>query len=218
MKDLYLRLLRLVWGVFLFALGIAITLNAQIGYAPWDVFHAGVAQSSGISIGTASIGIGVIIVILVILLKEKLGVGTLANMIVVGLLLDVILGSQILPVANNLLLGIAMLILGLFVIALASYFYIGSAFGAGPRDSLMVALARKTGLAIGVCRGAIELTALLGGWLLGGMVGLGTVISVFMAGFSVQVTFKLLKFDVTQVQHQTLAETYRAFLRSSATD
>lgn len=135
-------------------------------------------------------------------------------MVVVGVLLDVILGLRVLPVADNLLLGIGMLVMGLFIIALASYFYIGSAFGAGPRDSLMVALAKKTGLPIGVCRGAIELAALLCGWWLGGMVGVGTIISAFLTGFCVEITFKLLRFDITQVQHQTLSGTYKSFFRS----
>lgn len=215
MRDFFIRLVRLTWGLFLFALGIAITLNAQIGYAPWDVFHAGVAQALGISIGTASVATGVIILIITLLFREKVGLGSLANMVVVGMLLDVILGLQVLPIANSLPFGIGMLILGLFVIALASYFYIGSAFGAGPRDSLMVALTKRTGLSVGACRGLIELAALVAGWRLGGMVGIGTVISALLTGFCVQLTFKLLNFDVTQVQHQTIGETFEALRRTS---
>ena len=215
-KNLLIRLMRLMWGLFLFALGIAFTLNAQIGYAPWDVFHAGAAKVTEVSIGTASIAVGVIIIVITLLLKEKVGLGSLASMILVGLLLDVILSLQILPVANNLFYGLLMLTAGLFVIALASYYYIGSGFGAGPRDSLMVALARKTGLSIGVCRGAIELAALFVGWWLGGMVGIGTVISALMMGFCVQLTFKWLNFDITQVQHETLSETYKSLFDLSS--
>ncbi|HHW99514.1 MAG TPA: hypothetical protein GX738_07815, partial [Firmicutes bacterium] len=202
--------MRLLWGLFLFSLGIALTLNAQIGYAPWDVFHAGLASTLGISIGTASVSVGLVIIILTVLLREKVGLGSLGNMVLVGVQLDLILGLQVLPVADNLVLGIGMLIAGLFIIALASYYYIGSGFGAGPRDSLMVAVTRITGLPVGLCRGAIELAALLCGWWLGGMVGIGTVISAFLTGPIVQLTFKLLKFDVTQVQHETLGETYKA--------
>lgn len=213
MRDFIIRLARLIWGLFLFALGISLTVNAQIGYAPWDTFHAGLAKTTGMSFGTASIVVGFVIIIITLLLKEKIGLGSLLNMFGIGVFLDLILGPQILPVAENFGVGLVMLTVGLFVIALGSYFYMDSGFGAGPRDSLMVALTRRTGLPIGLCRGAIELAALLCGWRLGGMVGIGTVICAFLTGFCVQWTFKLLKFDATRVQHQTLAETVRT-LRS----
>ena len=209
MKQFYTRLLRLIWGLFLYALGIVVTMNANIGYAPWDVFHVGVAKMAGISIGTASIITGVIIAILTLLLGEKLGLGTILNMVLIGVFLDMLLAFHIIPVAANFVFGIIMIFVGLYIIALASYFYIESAFGAGPRDSFMVALTRKTGLSIGICRGIIELLAVFVGWKLGGMVGIGTIISAFVIGFCIQTTFKMLKFDATEVNHETLDETYR---------
>lgn len=208
-KQYYFRLLRLIFGLFLYALGIVIILNAHIGYAPWEVFHVGFSKTVGVSIGTATILTGLLIVIITVLLGEKLGLGTILNMFLIGVFLDLILVFNILPVANNFFWGIIMLILGLFVIAFASYFYIGSAFGAGPRDSLMIALTRKTRLPIGICRGSIELLAVLCGWRLGGMVGLGTIVSALTIGFCVQTTFKLLKFDTTVIQHETLSDTYK---------
>lgn len=215
MKQFYIRLLRLFWGLFLYAVGIVVTLNAHIGYAPWEVFHVGFAKTAGISIGTASIIAGAAIGIIAILLGEKLGLGTILNMILIGVFLDLIIGFHIIPTADSFILGILMLIIGLFIIALASYFYIGSAFGAGPRDSLMIALTRKTKLPIGVCRGTIELLAVLAGWSLGGMFGIGTLISAFAIGFCVQLTFKLLKFDTTEIQHETLGLTYRTIFANN---
>ncbi|MBN2898431.1 MAG: hypothetical protein JXO44_06635 [Clostridia bacterium] len=209
MKQFYIRMLRLIFGLFLYAVGIVITLNAHIGYAPWDVFHVGFAKMTGISIGTASIIAGAVIGILALFLGEKLGLGTILNMFLIGIFLDLILALQILPTATNMLLGIMMLIVGLFVIAFATYFYIGSAFGAGPRDSLMVALTRKTNMPVGICRGIIELLAVVVGWRLGGMVGIGTIISALCIGICVETTFKLLKFDTTEVQHETLNMTYK---------
>lgn len=203
------RLIRLFVGLFLYALGIVFSINAQIGYAPWEVFHVGLASTMGISIGIASILVGLAIVIIIFLLKEKIGVGTVFNMIVVGACVDLIMWIHIVPIASGFVTGVAMLIIGLFIIALGSYFYIGSAFGAGPRDSLMVAVARKTSLPIGVCRSIIELCAVIGGWLLGGMVGIGTVISVIAIGFCVQITFKILKFDTTDIKHETFIQTYK---------
>ncbi len=209
MKQFYIRLLRLFCGLFLYAVGIVVTLNANIGYAPWEVFHVGFSKTTGISLGTASIIVGAIILILTILLGEKVGLGTILNMVLIGVFLDVILGLHIIPSTHNFAIGILMLIAGLFIIALASYFYIGSAFGAGPRDSLMVALTRKTRLPVGVCRGTIELLAVFAGWRLGGMFGIGTIISAFAIGFCVQTTFKLLRFDTTKIQHETLGLTYK---------
>jgi len=208
-----MRLLRLNWGLFLFALGISFTLNAQIGYSPWDTFHSGISKTTGITIGIASIFVGLVIIGITLLLKEKVGLGSILNMILVGIYLDLILQSNLLPIAQNFVTGVLMLILGLFVIAIASYYYMSSGFGAGPRDSLMVVLARRTKLPIGICRGAVDLAALFFGWLLGGMVGIGTLLSALLLGVCVQVTFKLVKFDATQIQHEDLGDTYRSILR-----
>lgn len=209
MKQFYIRLMRLVLGLFLYALGINITMNAHIGYAPWDVFHVGFAKMVGISIGTTSIIAGVVIGVIAVLLGEKIGLGSILNMVLIGVFLDILLGFQIIPIANNFVLGIIMIIVGLFTIALGSYFYIGSGFGAGPRDSLMVALTRKTRLPIGICRGTIELLAVSVGWKLGGMIGIGTILSALMIGLCVQITFKLLKFNTTTIKHETLDQTYK---------
>lgn len=212
MNVFYTRLLRLNFGLFLYALGIVVTMNANIGYTAWDVFQAGLSTTTGISIGNASIVVGVVIGIVTVSLGEKLGLGTILNMVLIGVFLDILLNLKIIPVANSFLIGILMLSIGLFIIALASYFYIESAFGAGPRDSLMVVITRKTKLPIGVCRGALEFTVALLGWKLGGMLGIGTIISAFLIGLCIQITFKILKFDATKVQHETLDQTYRTLL------
>jgi uncharacterized protein len=216
MKNFYFSLLRLMIGLLLFALGIVFTVNAQIGYAPWDVLHIGLANTIGLTIGTVSIILGIFIGLITVLLGEKIGVGTILNMIFIGLFFDMIYALNIIPVANNMVLGITMLIIGLFIIAFATYFYIGAALGAGPRDSLMVALNRITGIPIGACRGIIELLVVLLGWTLGGMVGIGTVLAAFGIGFCVQITFNLLKFDATKIKHETLGYTYRKFFKKES--
>lgn len=213
MNFFYIRLLRLMGGIFLFSLGIVITINANIGYSPWDVFHVGLSKTLGMSIGTASMIAGLFFAIVVILMGEKLGLGTVVNIIFIGIFIDLLANFHLIPLANNFTVGIIMMIIGLFVISLGSYFYIGSAFGAGPRDSLMVVVARKTGVPVGVCRGTIELMALLVGWKLGGMVGLGTVLSALLIGFCIQITFKLLNFDATKVKHENFQETYKIIFR-----
>lgn len=209
MKYFLQRMPRLILGLFLYALGIYVTIRANIGYAPWDVFHTGISKASGMTLGLSSIVVGVVIGLLAVLLGEKIGLGTVANMVVVGLFIDVLIQWDPIPINQNFWLGIPMMILGLYIIAFATYFYIGTGFGAGPRDSLMVALTRKTGLPVGICRIGIELAALATGWYLGGPVGIGTVISALGSGFCVQTTFKLMKFNITSVKHETLADTWR---------
>jgi uncharacterized membrane protein YczE len=202
------RLARLFLGLFLYALGVVITMKANIGYAPWEVFHAGVGLALGLKIGVVSIFAGLVICLITLLLGEKLGIGTFFNMIFIGLFIDLLLSYENFYTAQSFFAGIVQLVFGLFVISVASFFYISSGFGAGPRDSLMVALARKTNLPVGVCRAFIELLVVLCGWMLGGMVGLGTVISAVMIGFCIQVSFKLLHFDPTKIVHEDFHATF----------
>lgn len=209
MKAYLLRLLSLFAGLFLFAWGIVITIQANIGYAPWEVFHAGLALQTSMSIGTVSILVGLFFLFVVIWLREKIGIGTIANMILIGLFVDLIISWALIPLNHSFFSGVVMLFVGFFIIALGSYHYIKSAFGSGPRDSLMVALNRKTKLPIGFCRLAIELTATIMGWLLGGQIGLGTLIAVIASGFCVQLVFSCLRFDAAAVKHETLGETVR---------
>ncbi|MFA6622028.1 MAG: hypothetical protein WCV43_06720 [Candidatus Caldatribacteriota bacterium] len=213
MKDIYQRIIRLMWGLFLYSFGILLTVNAHIGYAPWDVLHVGIADTVGLTIGSISILLGIFIVIITVLLGEKVGLGTICNMIFIGLFFDGIYALKIIPVPENTFLAIVMLITGLFIIAFSTYLYIDTGFGAGPRDGLMVALARITKLPIGICRGVIEFMAVVSGWLLGGMVGIGTVLAAFGIGFCVQITFYFLKFDATKVEHETIAYTYRKYFK-----
>jgi len=198
-----------LFGLLLYAIGIILTIKAHVGYAPWDVFHVGLSLTTGISIGFASIITGVVIIIFVTIAGEKIGIGTLANIILIGLFIDLILFLDIIPLAENIVIGIAMLLAGLFVISLGSYFYIKSAFGAGPRDNLMVVLNRKTKLPVGVCRSIVELIATIAGWFLGGMVGVGTVISVVAIGFFIQITFAIFRFKAADVKHESVLQTFR---------
>ena len=202
------RFLKLILGLFLYALGIVFTIRANIGYGPWEVFHMGLSLVTGISIGEASIIVGLAIVAVTLIMGEKIGIGTLLNMLLIGFFLDLLLAIGLIPKVESVLVGIPLLILGLYVISLGSYFYIGSGFGAGPRDSLMVALTRRLGWPIGLIRSLIELAATILGWVLGGMVGIGTLISGFAIGFCVHSSFKLLKFDPTKIRHSTLSESY----------
>ena len=195
-------------GLFLYAFGIVLTVKANIGYGPWEAFHVGLGKAIGMTMGNVSIIVGLVIVAITLLMGERIGIGTIVNMFLIGIFLDLILKFNLFPVIENKFLAVVVLILGLYLISLGSYFYIGSGFGAGPRDGLMVALTRKTKLPIGVIRGTIELSVTIVGWLLGGMVGVGTIIAGFAIGFCIQTTFRVLKFKPTEIRHSTISETF----------
>lgn len=210
---LLLRLGRLVFGLLLYAIGIIFAINANIGYSPWDSFHIGLSQVTGLSLGLVSILVGSVIGLYVILSKETFGLGMILNMVLIGLFMDVILKCHLIPVMTDFWLGLFMLFLGLVVIAFATYFYISAGFGAGPRDGLMVLLTRRYHLSAGLSRALIEASVLVMGYFLGGMLGFGTVFYVLLIGPVVQVVFKLLRFNPKEVRHETLRETFYPFLR-----
>jgi uncharacterized membrane protein YczE len=209
MQHVVKRISSLFLGLFLYALGIVLTMKANIGYAPWEVFHAGIANTLGMKIGEVSILVGLAIILLTFFMGEKLGIATILNMLCIGIFMDALLALDLIPKRESLVFGIFQLLLGLFVISLGSFYYISSGFGAGPRDGLMVALTRKTHLPIGVCRGGIEVVAVFLGWKLGGMVGFGTILSAILIGFCIQLTFSLLHFKPTAIVHENVGETYR---------
>jgi len=195
-------------GLVLFSIGIILTVKAQIGYAPWDTFHYGLSAHIGIRYGLTVILVGVATVSIAVLLGEQIGIGTLMNMTLIGIFCDVIIKYDLIKTPSSFMLSVLMLILGLVIMSFASFFYIGAGLGAGPRDSLMVALTKKLNLPIGVCRNMIELFVLCVGWLLGGAVGIGTLLSAVLMGVIVQGVFKLLKFDAKLVRQQNIAETF----------
>ena len=203
------RFSRLLLGLFLYAVGIVLTMEAHIGYAPWEVFHAGLAKVMNVQIGTITIWVGLAVGLIVMAFKEPIGLGTVSNMVLVGLFMNMLLDIGIIKQQSNIIIGVIQLTAGLFVISLASFFYISSGFGAGPRDSLMVLLSRKTGFSVGTCRGAIEFSVTIIGFLMGGLLGWGTLLSAFMIGFCIQITFKVLRFDPKKVVHEDFISSYR---------
>lgn len=211
-----LRLLRLSFGLLLYAIGIIFAINANIGYSPWDSFHIGLSKTLGLSLGTVSILVGGILCLYVFLRKETIGLGMLLNMVLIGLFMDLIIVFRFIPILSNFWLGLGMLFLGLIIIAFATYFYISAGFGAGPRDALMVLLTRCYGISAGTSRALIEASVLAMGYFLGAKLGFGTVFYVILIGPVIQVVFKLLGFNPKEVAHETLRETfYQLFRRNN---
>lgn len=198
------NILKLIFGLGLFSLGIIMTVKAQIGYAPWDTFHYGLSGNIGLSYGNTAILVGAVTVAIAVLLGEKVGIGTLLNMTVIGILCDFILNNNLIQTPETFLFRVIMLMTGLLVMSFASFFYISAGFGAGPRDSLMVGLSKRLKLPVGACRNIIELSVMIIGWVLGGAVGIGTLLSAIFMGIFIQSVFKLMKFDARGVDHMTL--------------
>ncbi|WP_238918370.1 hypothetical protein [Clostridium sp. YIM B02555] len=206
MKVISSLVIRITLGFFLCACGTVLALNSNLGLSPWDVFHQGLTKISSVTMGQASIIVGVIIVIITSILGLKVGLGTIANMIVIGCFIDLIIYAKIIPVCNNLFSGIIMMIGSLFASAIGSYLYIGCEMGCGPRDGLMIALVKITGKQIGIIRLFIEMGALIIGWILGGFVGVGTLITAFGIGYCVQLIYKIFKSDVKLLKHRNIRE------------
>lgn len=209
MNNYVKKITRLILGLFLYSLGSFLTIQANIGLAPWEAFSMGGAYLTHLSYGNIVVITGLIIIVIDFALKEKVGFGTILNAILIGKFVDLIQFTNIIPKMSNFGLGLLMLLLGQVVICIGSYFYIGSSLGCGPRDALMVALGKRMSkVPIGAIRGLLEGTVLIIGWLLGAKVGIGTAIYVLGIGFILQFTFKLLHFDVRNIKHESISDTY----------
>jgi uncharacterized membrane protein YczE len=184
----------LVGGLFLFACGIVCLLESDLGLSPWDVLNQGLSEHLPISFGGANIVVGLIVLFIAWALGSAPGVGTVANAVLVGIFIELLIAIG--PVDDlsdrALALRIALIPIGLAFFGVGSAFYIGGAYGAGPRDSLMLALASRTGARIGVVRASIEVTALLIGIALGGTFGIGTIAFAVLIGPIIEVSFNLL--------------------------
>jgi len=199
LSELAPRLARLLFGLTLFGIGLALMVVANLGLAPWDVFHQGVAFRTGISIGNVVIMTGFAVMLMWIPLRERFGIGTVANAIVIGAVLDAAL--LLLPeTLDAAVLRWGAMLGGIVLVAIGSGFYIGAGLGPGPRDGLMTGLARR-GLSLAWVRAGIEITALVAGWLLGGTVGVGTVLFAF--GMGPLVKFFLDRLSMLPVSRRT---------------
>jgi len=197
---------RMILGYFVFAAGIVLTIHANIGLAPWDVFHQGLANLLGITIGQASILAGAFIVTVDFFAGERIGWGTLGNMLFIGLFIDFLMLNQLIPEQQVFWAGVLQVMAGLFVIGIGTFLYMSVGLGSGPRDGLMVALVKKTNRPVLLIRGTVESLALLLGWILGGTVGLGTLIMAVLVGPMVQLAFRVVGFDVKAVRHSFIDE------------
>lgn len=170
-------------------------VESRLGLPPWDVLHQGIARHSPLSFGEAVIAVGVFVLAAAVLLGARIGIGTVANAILIGTFIDLLLAiDRVHDLAHESLAPrIGLLALGIALTGVGSAFYIGAGLGAGPRDSLMIALWQKTGIRVGAVRAAIELSALSAGIVLGGTFGIGTVAFALLIGPCIEASFALFR-------------------------
>nr|WP_090341581.1 hypothetical protein [Mycolicibacterium malmesburyense]CRL71610.1 integral membrane protein [Mycolicibacterium malmesburyense] len=178
------RGLVLLVGLTGYGFSIAVMVRAGLGLDPWDVFHQGLARHTGMSIGLASAVVGAAVLLAWIPLRNRPGVGTVANVVVIAVTVDA--GLWLLATPTSLPLRIAMMVGAVVLNAISTVLYVGAGLGPGPRDGLMTGLVERTGLSVRLVRTSIEATVLVAGWLLGGTVGVGTVVYAFGIGPLVQ--------------------------------
>lgn len=188
--ELRRRLPRLLLGLVLCGLGIATMVAAELGLGPWDVLHQGLSKMTGIPIGTVGIAVGVLVLVGWLPLRERPGIGTVLNVLLIGVVIDVTL--LWLQTPEPVWQRWAYMLAGPVLFGVGSGFYLGTGLGSGPRDGIMTGLARR-GLPVGVVRAAIEVGVLVLGWVLGGTVGIGTVVFALTIGPIVHVALPRLR-------------------------
>lgn len=191
------RFARLLTGLVIFGVAIVAMVRADLGLSAWDVLHQGISNRTGIAFGTVGILTGLVVLLLWLPLHERLGVGTLCNVILVGLVIDIVL--PIWPENRHLAVRVPLLLVSPLVLAIGGALYLSAQLGPGPRDGLMTGLARR-GWSVRLARTVIEATVLAIGWALGGGVGVGTVFLTFSIGPLIHVALVRMRVNYEAVE------------------
>jgi len=206
------------FGIFLFGAGLFLNIKANIGLTPWSSFTMGITNVTGLKYGNSSLIIGLVIIGIDLVLRERIGIGSILNGIFVGKIVDLLEWLDIVPESHNFFFGFLMLCVGQFMVALGSYFYMSVELGCGPRDSLMVAFGKRIKkIPIGVVRGLLEGTVAIIGWSLGAKIGIGTILSVVIIGFFIQLVFRMFHYDAKSVRHESVFDTFGVLFSKNTT-
>ena len=209
-RDILKNSLLAAGGLFLFGVGVYLTIQANIGTAPWDSFSLGLSAVLGMRFGDTMILVSFLVIALDLLLREKIGIGMILDAILVGKTVDLMNLLDLVKPQQSFPGGLLCMVLGMVICGFAQYLYMKAALGCGPRDTLLVGLSRRLGrVPIGVVSIGIQGTVALLGFLLGGPVGVGTLLYVLLQGPIMQADFQLVRFDAKAVRHQDLIESAR---------
>lgn len=207
-KSIIIGWLKIVIGLLIFSLGVHLTIRANLGLAPWDCLGMGISFQTPLNYGLSMTMIGVMILLIDILIKEKIGFGTIIDALLTGNAVQLFNDIDPFPETTNTFVGILIIVAGLALMAIGQYFYMSSAQGCGPRDALLIGLGQRLSrLPIGVVQILLWGTVLLTGWLLGGPVGIGTIVSTFGSGIVMQTVFNFIKFEPRAIEHRSVIDT-----------
>ncbi len=211
-KAIVANMLLAAVSLFFNGLGVYLTIQANIGAGPWDVLNLGLSKTFGILYGTASVAVSCAILGVDIVLKEPIGIAMFIDAFTVGKSVDLFNRLNLVPRCDSVFAGVPVMLIGLVIMAYTQYTYMSASLGCGPRDTLLVALAKRIKrIPIGaICITMLSIATLIG-WILGGPVGIGTLICAFATGPIMQFAFTTVKFDATHVHHQQLFDSIRIF-------
>ena len=208
--DLAFNSIRAAAGLALFGFGTYLTIQANIGVSPWDTFSIGLSKTLGILYGNAAIIISLSLVIIDLLMHERIGIGTLLDAVIVGKTVDLLNWLNVVKPIENIWLSLAVFFLGMFIQAASQYLYMRAGLCCGPRDTLQVGLARRMPkLGVGTVNIFIQAVVLIIGYLLGGPIGIGTVLGALVTGVFQNLIFKFMKFEPRTVIHQSLVGSWK---------
>lgn len=197
--------LQIVLGLLVFSFGVHLTIYANIGLAPWDCLGMGIARHTPLNYGLAMTVLSILILGIDLLLKEKIGYGTVIDALLTGNFVQMFNDLNPFEENHNVLLGVVLMLVGFVFMALGMYIYMKGEQCCGPRDSLLVGIGKRLPrIPIGIVEILLWAAVLLAGWLLGGPVGIGTLISTFGAGLVMQLVYNLLKFEPRSVRHRDI--------------
>lgn len=206
-SDLFFKTVRAVLGLLVLASGLYLTIRANIGLAPWDCFCMGVAGKTGFTYGQISFSVGIVTIAADLLLKEKIGPGTLLNVAICGPTVDLLTYLNIVPLQNSFWGGLALMLVGIAVQGFGRYIYMSAALSCGPRDALVVGVGKRfEKISIGKVNTAILAIVLIVGIFLGGKAGIGTIISAFGLGTVMQFIFSRFHFDPRAIRNVSLKD------------
>ena len=212
-RTILLEWLQIAAGLLVFSLGVHLTIHANIGLAPWDCLGMGIALRTPLNYGLSMTCVSVAILLIDLMLRERIGYGTIIDALLTGNFVQMYNDLDPLPENHSLWLGVAFMLAGFVFMALGMWIYMRAGQGCGPRDSLLVGLGRRLPrLPIGLVEILLWAAVTLVGWLLGGPVGVGTLISTFGAGAVMQLVYSALRFDPREVRHRGALEVTRALM------
>ena len=202
------RFIRLLISMPVFAFGATLSIQSGIGVNAWDTFALGITNVLPIQYGTVVLLTGIFVLFIDIILKQPIGFGTVLDIMIIGKTTDLFLSFEFIPQITSLPLAIILLITSLFIQSFGVYLYTSAGLSVGPRDAMLIAIAKKSNhMSIGTIKAIIEISVFIIGFMLGAPVGIGTLICVFGIGFILQFTLKIFHLDLRKVKQESLLET-----------